>query len=214
MKKTKGIFALLMAACIGMGLSACGGNDSTADGISAGAQTGAGLPQAAEPDSQPEAGETRVLVAYFSVTGNTAEVAEKIAALTGGDLYEIVPAEPYTPEDLDYTNEQSRTSLEMNDPDARPAISGDTPSLSGYATLYLGYPIWHGQAPRIMSTFVERCDFETITVIPFCTSGGSGIGDSGRQLAELAGSGNWLEGERFSGSASQEDVKAWIESFQ
>ncbi|MFR8012587.1 MAG: flavodoxin [Clostridia bacterium] len=214
MKKAKSILALLLTLCVGMGLVACGGNDRTTDERTAEPHPESDLSQTAELDKQSTAGETHVLVAYFSATGNTAEVAEKIAALTGGDLYEIVPSEPYTPEDLDYTNEQSRTSLEMDDPHTRPAVGGEPVSLSGYTTLYLGYPIWHGQAPRIISTFVENYDFKGITVIPFCTSGGSGIGDSGRQLAELAGSGNWLEGERFSSSVSQEDVKAWIESFQ
>ena len=104
--------------------------------------------------------------------------------------------------------------MEMNDPDARPEIGSETISLEGYSTLYIGYPIWRGEAPRIMSTFVESYDFDCITVIPFCTSGSSGMGESGDNLAQLAGSGTWLAGERFSGSVSEEELKEWIESVQ
>ncbi len=162
----------------------------------------------------PQDETANVLVAYFSVTGNTESVAESIAEVTGGDLYEILPAEPYTEEDLDYGNEQSRTSLEMNDLDARPEIGSDPITLDGYSTIYLGYPIWHGQAPRIMSTFVENNDFDGITVIPFCTSGGSGIGSSADTLAEQAGSGSWLEGERFSAGVSEDELRSWIDTVQ
>lgn len=151
---------------------------------------------------------------YFSATGSTRGVAEKIATATGGDIYEIVPAKAYTAEDLDYHNSQSRTSLEMEDVASRPEIGGDTISLDGYSTLYLGYPIWHGQAPRIMSTFVENHDFDGITVIPFCTSGGSGIGSSSSQLGELAGSGTWVTGERFNSNVSDTSLKAWIDSLE
>ena len=128
-----------------------------------------------------------------------------------GDLYEITPAEPYTAEDLDYTNSESRTSLEMADPDARPALGGAALSLEGYDTLYLGYPIWHGQAPRILSTFAEQYDFDGLTVIPFCTSGSSGIGSSAGELAMQAGSGTWLEGQRFSADVSEEELQTWLE---
>ena len=138
-------------------------------------------------------------MAYFSATGNTKGIAEQIAGLTGGDLYEIIPAEPYTDEDLDYSDSQSRTSLEMDDPDARPEISSEAISISEYAVLYLGYPIWHGQAPRILSTFAESYDFDGLTIIPFCTSGGSGIGSS------------WLDGERFSAGAARETLADWID---
>lgn len=150
-------------------------------------------------------------MAYFSATGNTKGIAEQIAGLTGGDLYEIIPAEPYTDEDLDYSDSQSRTSLEMDDPDARPEISSEAISISEYAVLYLGYPIWHGQAPRILSTFAESYDFDGLTIIPFCTSGGSGIGSSAEVLAEQAGSGSWLDGERFSAGAARETLADWID---
>ena len=151
-----------------------------------------------------------VLVVVFSATGNTRGVAEKIAALTGADLAEIIPAEPYTSEDLNYSDRTTRTSLEQNDPSARPELAGDI-SLAGYSTVYLGYPIWWGQAPRILSTFVESHSFDGITVIPFCTSGSSDIGQSGETLAAQAGSGTWLQGRRFPGSVTEDVLRQWIE---
>src|SRR5699024_3264486 len=153
---------------------------------------------AAPAQQQPDGAQSDVLVVCFSATGNTRAVAEKLAALLDADLYEIVPAEPYTEEDLDYGDSQSRTSQEMDDPDARPAIAGELPDLTGYTTLYLGYPIWHGEAPRILATFVESCDLTGLTVRPFCTSGSSGISRSAEGLEALAGAGTWLEGARFS----------------
>lgn len=164
-----------------------------------------------EDTGEGEPGGT-VLVAYFSATGNTRRVAQRLAAVTGGDLYEIQPAEPYTEADLDYGNPQSRSSLEMNDPDARPAIGSPLPALQGYTTVYLGYPIWHGQAPRILCTFVENCALEGVTVIPFCTSGGSGIGNSAGLLEELAGGGRWLPGRRFAQDVTDAALLEWVGS--
>ena len=156
--------------------------------------------------------ETGTLVVVFSATGTTKGVAEKIASVEGADLYEIIPAEPYSDADLDWNDKKSRTTIEQNDPSVRPAIGSDKIDLSGYSRIYIGYPIWWGEEPRIMDTFVESYDFGDATVIPFCTSGGSGIGRSGKNLAENAGSGNWLDGGRLSGSISEEEVKNWIEN--
>lgn len=153
-----------------------------------------------------------VLVVYFSATGTTKGVALKIAALTKADVYEIVPEQPYTEADLNYHDSQSRTTLEQNDPSVRPQIHGELPSLKGYTTVYLGYPIWWGDAPRILSTFVESLRFDGITVVPFCTSGGSGIGRSERDLETLAKSGNWRNGQRFESSVSEADLQTWIQS--
>ena len=150
-----------------------------------------------------------VLVLYFSATGTTKGVAEKIVALTGADLVEIIPAQPYTAEDLNYNDRTTRATVEQNTPDARPEIANEI-SLDGYDTIYLGYPIWWGQAPRIMSTFVESYDFAGITVIPFCTSGSSDIGQSDDTLAVQAGSGSWLQGRRFSGNVSEDELQMWI----
>ena len=157
---------------------------------------------------------SEVLVAYFSATGTTRGVAEKIAAITGGDLYEIVPAEPYSDADLNWNDRNSRSTKEQNDKSVRPEIGSASISPEDYTTIYLGFPIWWGEEPRIMDTFVEKYSFEGITVIPFCTSGGSGIGRSGPNMEALAGSGNWLEGKRFGGSVSEADLRSWIEGMK
>lgn len=212
MKRTRGILGFVMAACLLGGLAGCGGQAASAS--AAPAQPASSSPAssaAADAASSVPAPEDGVLVAYFSATGNTRAVAEKIAALTGGDLYEIVPAQPYTSEDLDWRNSQSRSSQEMDDPDARPEIAGSPVEMDGYGTLYLGYPIWHGQAPRILSTFVESYDLEGVRVIPFCTSGSSGIGSSADSLAEQAGGGAWLEGRRFDSGVPDSELQAWID---
>ncbi len=150
------------------------------------------------------------MVVYFSATGTTKGVAERIASVTNADLYEIIPAEPYSSADLDWHDSNSRTSIEMNDLNVRPEIASDTISLDSYSTIYIGYPIWWGEAPRIMSTFVESYDFSDITVIPFCTSGSSGIGRSGDNLKDLANSGNWLSGDRLDADISESEIQEWI----
>ena len=152
------------------------------------------------------------IVVYFSATGATKGVAERIANATGADIFELIPAEPYSDADLDWNDRNSRTTIEMNDPDVRPAIANDTIDLDGYTTVYIGYPIWWGDAPRMMSTFVEAHSFDGKTVIPFCTSGGSGIGRSGENLASQAGSGNWLAGKRLDAGISESEIQDWISS--
>jgi len=170
----------------------------------------------AKPESETpdQAAHSDVLVAYFSATGTTKGVAEKIASITGGDLYEILAAEPYTSDDLNYNDSSSRSTKEQNDKDVRPEIGSEDISLEGYTTIYLGFPIWWGEEPRILDTFVEKYSFKGITVIPFCTSGGSGIGQSGSNMESLAGTGSWLEGERFSGNVTEEDLQSWIEGLK
>ena len=152
------------------------------------------------------------IVVYFSATGTTKGVSERIASVTDADFFELVPAEPYSDADLDWHDKNSRTTIEMNDPNVRPAIANDTVNLESYTTVYIGYPIWWGDAPRIMSTFVEAHDFDGKTVIPFCTSGGSGIGRSGSSLASQAGSGNWLDGKRLDAGISESGIRDWISS--
>ena len=151
----------------------------------------------AEETSEDMHAET--LVAFFSATGTTKGVAEKIASITGGDLYEILAAEPYTADDLNYNDDNSRTSKEQNDKSVRPEIGSEEILLEGYTTVYLGFPIWWGEEPRILDAFVEKYSFEGITVIPFCTSGSSGIGRSGANMEALAGSGTWLEADVSTG---------------
>ena len=154
--------------------------------------------------------ERDILVVYFSATGTTKGVAEKIAGLTGADLYEIEPAEPYSAADLNWNDKNSRSSLETYDPSCRPEIAGDDLDLEGYSTIYVGYPIWWGDIPRIMSTFAEKYDFGEALMIPFCTSGGSGVGQSDKHLEEQAGSGKWVRGTRLQGNISEDDLLKWI----
>ena len=167
-----------------------------------------------EPEPVVEDTDNRSLVVYFSVSGNTKRVGDMIASLTGSDIYEIIVAEPYTEEDLDYHNMESRSSIEQNDPDIRVDIKSEDIDLNKYDTIYLGYPIWHGQAPRVMSTFVEKYDLSDIKVIPFCTSGSSDIGESDDSLCALAGSGGWLQGKRFSANTTDEELTDWLKKVQ
>lgn len=164
-------------------------------------------------EESSEQSEEKTLVVYFSATGTTKSVAEKIASITGSDLYEIVAAEPYSDADLNWHDQNSRSTLEQNDPSARPEIAGNDLSIDGYNRIFIGFPIWWGEEPRIMDTFVESHDLKDIEMIPFCTSSSSGIGRSGKNMEENAGSGNWLEGKRFAASVSDDDLRSWIESF-
>ena len=153
---------------------------------------------------------TKTLVVYFSCTGTTELVAEYITEILGADIYEIVPENPYTEADLAYyTN--SRADQEQNDPNMRPVISGGVENMDEYDTIILGYPIWHGQAPRIISTFLESYDFSGKTIVPFCTSHSSGIGSSADNLHSLcAESVEWRDGKRFELGVSKESVQNWI----
>ncbi len=155
-------------------------------------------------------GHSDILVVYFSATGTTKGVAEKIAQLTGADLFEIVPKQPYTAADLNWNDSGSRTSLERNDPSCRPEIDGDPADLDGYSMIFIGYPIWWGDVPHIMKTFAESYDFEEITMIPFCTSRSSGVGQSAKHLEESAEGGRWVEGTRLEGDISEDDLLMWI----
>lgn len=153
-----------------------------------------------------------VLVVYFSATNTTEGVAEHIANGLDAKLYEIVPEEPYTDADLNYNDNNSRTTIEMNDPNVRPAISRAVENMEQYEIVFIGYPIWWGEAPRIVSTFMESYDFSGKTIVPFCTSGGSGIGSSANNLEQLTSGATWLEGRRLNGSDSQETVMEWVNS--
>ena len=156
------------------------------------------------------AGNPKMLVAYFSCTGTTRALAEQAARVLNADLYEITPREPYSEADLNYRNNESRSSREMNDAAARPAIAGNVADMAQYDVVLLGYPIWWGQAPRIISTFLASYDFTGKTIAPFCTSGGSGLGASDKNLYTLAPNAIWLNGARLRGGASQNDVAAWL----
>ena len=195
--------SIILAALLLTGMTACG--SLHAEDIET---------EETEAVTEGTAEHADVLVAYFSATGTTKGVAEKIASITGGDLYEIQAAEPYTSDDLNYNDSSSRSTREQDDKSVRPEIGSEDISLEGYTTLYLGFPIWWGEEPRILDTFVEKYSFEEITVIPFCTSASSGIGRSGSNMEELAGTGTWLEGKRFGGSESEEDLQSWIEGLE
>lgn len=164
----------------------------------------------------PDDGEGRVLVAYFSATGNTEAVAQTIADTLDGDLFEIVPADPYTADDLDWTEAGSRVNAEHDDPSLRDVelVADTVDNWDEYDTVFIGYPIWWGIAAWPVDSFVEANDFAGKTVIPFCTSSSSGLGESGELLAELAGTGNWLEGQRFRSSVSEADVAEWVNGLE
>ena len=225
----KKMISIIAAAALTFALTACGGSTQAATTDTQAAENSAPAAAqeqeetaeaaeqtAAEPASEAPAAtdHSDVLVVYFSTTGTTEGVAERIANVTGADVYEILAAQPYTEADLNYNDNSSRSTTEQNDKSVRPEIGSEDISLEGYTTIYLGFPIWWGEEPRILDTFVEKYNFDGITVIPFCTSGSSGIGRSGSNMEELAGSGTWLEGERFSGGVSEEELKSWIEGLK
>lgn len=219
----KRIISLAVSALMLLSLAACGGAASSASSAAPASAPAGSASEAPGSDGQassaPSAsavqdGESfgRVLVAYFSATGHTETAAQAIAQATGADLFVITPAQPYTAEDLNYSDETSRVSREYADESLRDVALAETvpEGWDRYDTVFIGYPIWWGVAAWPVSSFVAANDFTGKTVIPFCTSASSGLGDSGSLLAQAAGTGNWLEGTRFSSSVSAEDVQAWI----
>ena len=167
-------------------------------------------PAESEPETQPETGKT--LVVYYSASGNTERVAKDIAEAADADLFEIVPTEVYTSDDLDWTNPDSRVSREHDDESLRdvPLTTTEVPDWDSYDTVFIGYPIWWGIAAWPVDTFVKSNDFTGKTVIPFATSSSSGMGQSGSLLADMAGTGEWQEGQRFSSGVSSDDVQSWV----
>ena len=153
----------------------------------------------------------KILVAYFSATGNTAEVAQKLATAINADLFEIIPEQPYTSDDLNWQNNQSRTSIEMGDKNSRPQIALKIEDISQYNIVFVGSPIWWGREPSIMDTFIESYDFAGKTVIPFATSGSSDIGDYGANLQALAPDAKVLTGKRFPTDVSVQELKDWAD---
>ena len=153
---------------------------------------------------------SKTLVAYFSATGTTARAAEKVAKITGGELYAITPAQAYTPADLDWNNSQSRSSVEMNDPKSRPALKGKKENIADYDVIFIGYPIWWNLAPRIVNTFIESHDLKGKTIIPFATSGSSAITGSAAALKKSYPALNWKEG-RLLNRADEKSMRAWLD---
>ena len=218
MKKLVTVFLSLAMA---LSLAACGtsaSNETSAPVSSAPAASSEvqedteSAASAEETESGEETGST--LVVYFSATGNTEQAAQYIADITGGDLFQLEPAEPYTDDDLNYGNEDSRVSREYADESLRDVelVEDTVENWEQYDTVFIGYPIWWGIAAWPVDGFVEANDFTGKTVIPFCTSASSGLGESGQLLAEMAGTGDWQEGMRFSSSVSEADVQEWIDS--
>lgn len=152
----------------------------------------------------------KILIAYFSATGTTARAAEKLANVTGGEIYAIVPAQPYTSADLDWNDKQSRSSVEMNDSKSRPAIKGKKENIADYDVIFIGYPIWWDLAPRIINTFIESHDLKGKTIIPFATSGGSTLSGSAAALKKAYPALNWKEG-RLLNRVDEKSIRVWID---
>lgn len=227
----KKVITLLMSIVLVFSLVACGnqesGNssqtsqstesttpESTPETSQQPSESSTEAPTESSDEAQETEGESgKTLVVYYSASGNTEAVAGYIANATGGDLFELVPAEPYSDADLDWTADGSRVNKEHDDESLRDIelVETTAPDWDSYDTVFIGYPIWWGIAAWPVDGFIEANDFTGKTVIPFCTSASSGLGESGELLAEAAGTGNWLEGQRFSSRPSEEDVEAWVD---
>ena len=215
MKKFQKFGSLLLAALMILSLAACGSkasNDTPTQTPSNDASTPAQTPDDAAGDSDSTASGGKVLVVYYSASGNTKRVAEDIAEAAGGDLFEITPTEPYTSDDLNWTNSDSRVSREHDDESLRdvPLTTTEVENWDDYDTVFIGYPIWWGIAAWPVDNFVKNNDFTGKTVIPFATSSSSSMGQSGTLLSEMAGTGDWQDGQRFRSNASQSDVADWV----
>ncbi len=212
MKSMKKYLCTLSAALL-FSLAACGGT-TRSTGDTAVTTTKGATAETTAADSTPS-GETQTLIVYYSATGSTKKVAEAIADASGGDLFEVTPSAPYTSDDLNWRDAQSRVSREHDDASLRTVALAATaaPNWEKYDTVYVGYPIWWGIAAWPLSSFVAANDFTGKTVIPFCTSSSSGLGDSAAQLAAAAGgAGNWQPGHRFSSGADRDEIAAWVAS--
>ena len=214
----KKLTALLLSVVLVLSLAACGSANKPASSTTQPEtsapteqpESSSTVPAESEPETQFETGKT--LVVYYSASGNTERVAKDIAEAAGADLFEIVPTEVYTSEDLNWTNPDSRVSREHDDESLRdvPLTTTEVPDWDSYDTVFIGYPIWWGIAAWPVDTFVKNNDFTGKTVIPFATSSSSGMGQSGSLLADMAGTGEWQEGQRFSSGVSSDDVQSWV----
>lgn len=219
--------SLLLALTMGLTLAACGGQNLDSEGQKTTAPTESTASQS-EPAASSDASDApeqsqesqreepteegeKILVAYFSATGNTEAVAQIIASQLEADLFEIVPAQPYADADLNYSDDTCRANQEQNNPAARPEIAAVVDNIEDYDVVLLGFPIWWGQEPRILDTFVESYDWSGKTVAAFCTSGGSGIGTAEANLQELCGAqANWAGSQRFSQGADESAIAQWL----
>ena len=219
----KKLTVILLSAVLALSLAACSSTNQPISSITQPetsapteqpttepSESSSTAPAESEPETQPETGKT--LVVYYSASGNTERVAKDIAEAAGADLFEIVPAELYTSDDLNWTNPDSRVSREHDDESLRdvPLTTTEVSDWDSYDTVFIGYPIWWGLAAWPVDTFVKNNDFNGKTVIPFATSSSSGMGQSGSLLADMAGTGDWQEGQRFSSGVSSDDVQSWV----
>lgn len=201
----KRIICLLLSAVFAFSLTACGNTESEKSNNADKSQTSSA--------AQNTQNGKKTLVVYFSATGSTRSVAEKIADITGADIFEVVPKKPYSDDDLNWSDDNSRVSREHDNESLRNVeLDTATPdNFEQYDTVYIGYPIWWGIAAWPINGFVKTNNFADKTVIPFCTSASSGLGDSAKLLAELSNGGNWKTGERFSSGASAEEISKWVD---
>lgn len=211
----KKITSILLALVLVFSFAACSNNsDNSASTANSTTSTPAGKQSTDESsdNNTDSSSNSKILVVYYSATGSTKAVADTIADTTGADLFEITPVDPYTSDDLNWTNDNSRVSVEHNDESKRDVpLTKTTPdNWADYDIVFIGYPIWLGIAAWPVNNFVEGNDFTGKTVIPFCTSSSSGLGQSGDLLADMAGTGNWQDGERFSSGASSSKVESWV----
>lgn len=230
----KKLTAILLSVLLVFSLAACGNNqqatDTTPESSSEPVSETTSEPEKAVQSSETSSASQsenedntvdtdvesmggKTLIVYYSASGNTEEVANYIASATGGDLFEIVPTEIYTDADLNWTDDDSRVSREHDNEEERnvPLVSDTVDNWDEYDTVFIGYPIWWGIAAWPVDGFIKANDFTGKTVIPFCTSTSSGLGESGELLEKMAGTGEWLEGERFRSGASEETVRSWVE---
>ncbi len=211
----KKLTSILLALVLVFSFAACSNNSdkgaSTANSTTSASADAQSTDESSDNNTNSSLN-SKILVVYYSATGSTKGVAETIANTAGADLFEITPVDPYTSDDLNWTNDNSRVSVEHNDESKRDVpLTKTTPdNWADYDTVFIGYPIWWGIAAWPVNNFVTVNDFNGKTVIPFCTSASSGLGQSGELLAEMAGTGNWLDGERFSSGASSSNVESWV----
>lgn len=206
------VLSCLLMFCLVACSSGGSGSTSSADTSSSSVSSASDETSATTEESSTDLG--NVLVVYYSATGNTERVANSIAEATGGDLFEIEPTEPYTDDDLNWNDESSRVSREYEDESLRdvPLVNTTVDGWDDYDTVFIGYPIWWGIAAWPVDGFVEANDFSDKTVIPFATSASSGMGQSGELLADLAGTGDWQDGMRFSSGTGDDEVQEWVET--
>lgn len=210
MQNLKKLASALLAGAMLFSLSACGQKTTPTTNDNASAPSSDSQQIDSAPDTTTS-GSGKVLVAYYSASGNTKAVAETIADELNADLFEITPTEPYTSDDLNWTDDNSRVSREHDDESLRdvPLTTTEVENWDDYDTIFIGYPIWWGNAAWPVDNFVKDNDFTGKTVIPFATSASSGMGQSGELLHEMAGTGNWMDGQRFASGASDSTVRSW-----